>query len=214
MSKVKNSDGRRILLSMVKGVQENRQYLSDVDGLIGDGDHGINMAKGFTMYGEQLGDGEVDFTDGLFDLGSVLLNKIGGSMGPIYGTVFMEMSGKGEGSGDITLELFSRMLSAGLEGLYGIVDARPGDKTLVDCLYPACESLKASAAAGAGFAEALEEMKEKAEEGKESTKDMVAKYGRAARLGERSRGVLDAGAASCCIILKAMADGMKAVMED
>ena len=64
------------------------------------------------------------------------------------------------------------------------------------------------------FSAALEEMKQVAEQGKQSTKDLTAKYGRAARLGERSRGVLDAGATSCCILLQAMADGMKSVLEN
>ena len=213
MAILNNENGRPILLAMVKTIQEHKQYLGDVDGLIGDGDHGMNMNKGFTMYGEQLGEEETSFSDGLFDLGTVLLNKIGGSMGPIYGTIFMEMSDAEGDEDEITLEKFGEMLQAGLDGLYGIVDARPGDKTLVDTLYPACECIKAAAAAGKDFAAALDEMKEKAEAGKESTKDLVAKYGRAARLGERSRGVLDAGATSCCLILQAMADGMKAALE-
>jgi dihydroxyacetone kinase-like protein len=214
MSVVKNAKGREILLSMVRAIQDNKQYLGDVDGLIGDGDHGMNMNKGFTMYGEQLGGGETNFTDGLFDLGTVLLNRIGGSMGPIYGTIFMDMSDKADDAEDITLELFADMLEAGLEGLYGIVDARPGDKTLVDTLYPALQAVKTAAGEGKSFAGALDDMKAAAESGKDSTKELVAKYGRSARLGERSRGVLDAGATSCCIILQAMADGMKSVLED
>lgn len=213
MAFLRNADGRGILLSMVGAVQANKQYLSDVDGLVGDGDHGMNMNKGFTMYGEQLGDKETAFSDGLFDLGSVLLNKIGGSMGPIYGTVFMDMSDRAEDADEIDLSLFCDMLEAGLEGLYGIVDARPGDKTLVDALYPALLALKSARDAGTDFSEALDGMKAAAEKGKDSTKELVAKYGRSARLGERSRGVLDAGAASCCIILCAMADGMKAVLQ-
>lgn len=92
MSVVKNKNGRGILLAMVHAIQQNKQLLGDVDGLIGDGDHGMNMNKGFTLYEEQLGDQDTSLSDGLFDLGSVLLNKIGGSMGPIYGTIFMEMS--------------------------------------------------------------------------------------------------------------------------
>ncbi len=213
MSILKNDNGRPILLAMVKAIQENKQYLGDVDGLIGDGDHGMNMNKGFTLYEEQLGDGETTFSDGLFDLGTVLLNKIGGSMGPIYGTIFMEMSDAENDEDEITLEAFGQMLQAGLEGLYGIVDARPGDKTLVDTLYPACQAIQEAAQRGDDFAAALDDMKQKAEAGKESTKDMVAKYGRSARLGERSRGVLDAGATSCCLILQAMADGIKGALE-
>lgn len=210
---VKNADGRPILLAMVKAIHENKQYLGDIDGLIGDGDHGMNMNKGFMTYGDRLGENETSFTDGLMDLGMVLLNEIGGSMGPIYGTIFMEMSDAAEDAEDITLELFGKMLDAGLEGLYGIVDARPGHKTLVDTLYPSAQCIKEAAAAGKDYAAALDEMKECAEKGKESTKDMVAVYGRASRLGERSRGVLDAGATSCCIILQAMADGMKQVLK-
>ena len=123
------------------------------------------------------------------------------------------MSEKAEGQDAIDLTIFGEMLQAGLEGLYGIVGARPGDKTLVDTLYPACEAVKKAAAEGKDFAAALDEMKAAAEAGKDSTVDLVAKFGRASRLGERSRGVLDAGATSCCIILQAMAGGMKAVLE-
>lgn len=208
MSSIKNQDGRGILLSMVRAIQENKQYLGDVDGLIGDGDHGANMNKGFTMYEQELGDKEISFSDGLYDLGVVLMNKIGGSMGPIYGTIFMEMSDAAQDAEEITLPLFKDMLEAALNGLYGIIDARPGDKTLVDTLYPAVESLKASVDSNKDFVKALEDMVAAAEKGKDSTKDMVAKFGRSSRLGERSRGVLDAGATSCYIILKAMAEGM------
>ena len=211
---VKNKDGREILWSVINAVHENKQYLGDIDGLIGDGDHGMNMNKGFMTYGERLGEEETDLTDGLSDLGVVLLNEIGGSMGPIYGTIFMEMADAADGEEDITLELFAKMLQAGLDGLYEIVEARPGDKTLVDTLNPCVEWMNQAAEEGKAFDAALEEMKECARKGMESTKDMVAMYGRAARLGERSRGVPDAGASSCCIILQAMADGMLKVLKD
>ncbi len=210
---VRNANGRKILLSMVKAIQDNKQYLGDVDGLIGDGDHGVNMNKGFTLYEEELGDKDTSLADGLYNLGSVLFNKIGGSMGPIYGTILQAMAEKAEGQEAIDLSLFSEMLDAGLEGLYGIVGARQGDKTLVDTLFPANEALKAAVAEDKDFADALDEMKAAAEAGKDSTVDLVAKFGRASRLGERSRGVLDAGATSCNIILQAMADGMKEELE-
>ena len=207
---VKNENCRSIMETMVNEIHANKQYLGDIDGLIGDGDHGMNMNKGFMTYIERLGDKETSLTDGLYELGSVLFNEIGGSMGPIYGTIFMEMSDKLGDAEDIALDTFIEMLDAGLNGLYEIVDARPGDKTLVDTLTSAINGLKQAASEGKSFAEALDIMKDCAETGKESTKDMTAKYGRASRLGERSRGVLDAGATSCCIMLKAMADGMKA----
>ena len=106
------------------------------------------------------------------------------------------------------------MLASGLEGLQEIVEAKTGDKTLVDTLSPAVDSLKKSSAEGKDFKTALLDMKKAARAGRDSTKDMVAKFGRSSRLGERSRGVLDAGATSCCIILETMADGIMELLGD
>lgn len=208
MGAMKNKDGKSVLLKMVKGIQENKAYLGEVDGLIGDGDHGMNMNKGFTVFETRFKEADITFTEGLDELGMILLNEIGGSMGPIYGTIFMDMAEAGEELEEIRLKDLADMLAAGLEGLYGIVDAKVGDKTLVDTLSPAVDTLKKGADEGKDFKKVLEEMKAAAAAGRDSTKDMVAKFGRSSRLGERSRGVLDAGATSCCIILQAMADGI------
>lgn len=208
---VKNTDGRPILLNMVHAVQKNKDHLSDIDGLIGDGDHGSNMNKGFSLFEEKLGARPISLADGLFELGSVLLNQIGGSMGPIYGTLFMDMSEAAETAETIDPAVLETMLSAGLEGLYGIVDARPGDKTLVDTYDRALQAVRAANAQQCPMPEVLTALSEAAEQGRDSTRDMVARFGRAARLGERSRGVPDAGATSCCIILQAMAEAMKAL---
>lgn len=208
MSAFKNAQGKAVLLRMVKGIQDNKAYLGEVDGLIGDGDHGMNMNKGFTLFENRYKDKEFGFTEGLQQLGMILFSEIGGSMGPIYGTILMETAAAGESLEDISVKDLGDMLAAGLAGLQEIVEATVGDKTLVDTLSPAVESLKVSAASGKEFKEALLDMKKAAEMGRDSTKDMVAKFGRSSRLGERSRGVLDAGAASCCIILEAMADGI------
>lgn len=207
-----NADGKPVLLAMVKAIQDNKAYLGEVDGLIGDGDHGMNMNKGFTMFGERIADEEISFAEGLDSLGTLLFSEIGGSMGPIYGTIFMDMAEAGEDFDEIGAGELETMLGAGMEGLFDIVEARVGDKTLVDTLSPAKDALHAAAEAGKPFAEALDDMKAAAAAGRDSTKDLVAKYGRSSRLGERSRGVLDAGATSCCIILTAMADGIQALL--
>lgn len=212
MSVFKNADGKHVLLKMVKAIQDNKAYLGDVDGLIGDGDHGMNMNKGFTLFETRFKDKTITFTEGLSRLGDILFSEIGGSMGPIYGTVLTEMSEAGGGLDEITLLDLSNMLEAGLNGLQEIVEAKVGDKTLVDTLSPAAESLKANAGQGKDYREALELMKSSAKAGKESTKDMTAKFGRSSRLGERSRGVLDAGAVSCYLLLCAMADGIEDVL--
>jgi dihydroxyacetone kinase-like protein len=208
MDTFNNASGKPVLLAMVKAIQENKAYLGEVDGLIGDGDHGMNMNKGFSIFGQRISDKEISFTEGLDELGNILFSEIGGSMGPIYGTIFMDMAEAGEGLEEISAADLGNMLRAGLDGLHEIVGAQVGDKTLVDTLEPAAEAVSAAAAAGGYFRTALLEMKAAAEKGKDSTKDMVARFGRSSRLGERSRGVLDAGATSCCIILTAMADGI------
>lgn len=214
MGKVfKNADGKSVLLKMVKGIQDNKVYLGEVDGLIGDGDHGMNMNKGFTLFGTRFADKDFSFTEGLEELGNILFSEIGGSMGPIYGTILMDTASAGEDLEEITVEDLGNMLAAGLAGLQEIVEAQVGDKTLVDTLSPAVDALRSSAAQGLDYPQALEQMKAAAAAGRDSTKDMIAKFGRSSRLGERSRGVLDAGATSCCIILTAMADGIAETLD-
>lgn len=213
MGKFYNKDGKPVLLKMVKAIHDNKAYLGEVDGLIGDGDHGMNMNKGFTLFETRFSGQDFSFTEGMDNLGNILFSEIGGSMGPIYGTIFMDAADEGSDLEEITVCDLARILAAGLAGLQEIVEAQVGDKTLVDTLSPAVDSLRNSAAAGESFETALPKMKEAALSGRDSTKDMVAKFGRSSRLGERSRGVLDAGATSCCIILTAMADGILDVLQ-
>ena len=208
MASFKNADAKGIVLDMVKCIQTNKEYLSEVDGQIGDGDHGINMNKGFTICGERLADADESFTEALDTLGNVLFTEIGGSMGPLYGTLFMDMAEAAEDAEDIDEETFGKMITAAADGVQDLAGAQVGDKTLVDALVPAKEAYLAAIADGKDFAAALEDLKAAAEKGKDSTVDMVAKLGRASRLGERSRGVLDAGATSCCLLLCAIADGI------
>lgn len=209
MSSFKNSDGKVIVQGIIKIIQDNKQYLSDVDGAIGDGDHGINMNKGFTICGGKLEAGDFSFSDALETLGDTLISEIGGSMGPIYGTLFIEMGETASGKEEIDAALYGEMLENAVEGLKAIVDARVGDKTMMDVMLPSLEAYKAAVADGKSFAEALDACSAAAEAGRDSTKDLVAKFGRASRLGERSRGVLDAGATSCALILTGLADGIK-----
>ena len=208
MKTIKQSDGKVILTAMVKAIQENKAYLGEVDGLIGDGDHGMNMNKGFSVFEERFGGEDFTLSDGLNSLAMILMNEIGGSMGPIYGTIFMEMADSAEEKDELTVADVRDMLQSGMDGLFDIVDARVGDKTLVDTLSPAVEALSAAAESGSEMDDAMQALKEAATSGRDSTKDLVAKYGRSSRLGERSKGVLDAGATSCCLLLCAIADAV------
>lgn len=205
-----NQEGKDIVEGMIRVIQENKAYLSDIDGLIGDGDHGINMNKGFTMCQERIAGVDMSFSEALKTLGRVLMMEIGGSMGPLYGTVFTEMARVIKKSEVVDREAFGAMLAAALTGLYELGGAKVGDKTLMDVMIPAEAAYRAALAEGKDFKGCLVAMKAAAEAGWLSTKDLVAKIGRASRLGERSRGVLDAGATSCNLLLATMADGVMA----
>jgi dihydroxyacetone kinase phosphoprotein-dependent L subunit len=200
-----NADGAGFVAELAEVIIANKAYLSEIDGLIGDGDHGVNMAKGFGRAAERTAGEDLTLDQGLAELADVLLSEIGGSMGPLYGLMFTEMAEAIAGIDPLDAPAFGAMLRAGLEGVQGVGSAKVGDKTLIDCLQPAVEAFEAQAAQGIG--PAVDAMKAAAEEGRDSTVDLVARVGRSARLGDRSRGVLDAGATSCCLILTALGNG-------
>lgn len=213
MDKFKNSEGKVIVEDMIKAIKDNTAYLSEVDGAIGDGDHGINMNKGFTLCEQSITGKSLSFTEALMVLGKTLLMDIGGSMGPLYGGFFKALSKAGANQEYIDGPVFLNMLTAGVESVQSIGNARLGDKTLLDTLIPAKDGLKKSLDEGSTFKKALDVMIRSGEQGMLSTKEMVAKIGRAARLGERSRGVQDAGATSCYILLKAMGESIQSLLE-
>lgn len=134
-------------------------------------------------------------------------------MGPLYGKYFKAFSGVFEGKLEIGIAEFGEALKAGVDAISTISVAKVGDKTMIDTLIPALEAYQKAQTEGKSFSEALEAMKIAAIEGRDSTKDMIAKLGRASRLGERSRGVPDAGATSCCLILETIADSATSLIK-
>ena len=207
--KIEQASASVIVDNLITSIQTNKQFLSDIDGAIGDGDHGINMNKGFTLCRESLDKQSGDLAYSLKTLGKILMMKIGGSMGPLYGKFFISFSNSFEGKDFIGKEDFSLAFAQAMDGLSKISSAKVGDKTLMDVLIPARNAFDAAIAEGASFARCLDAMDSAALAGRDSTVDMVAKVGRSSRLGERSRGVMDAGSASCYIILSSMANSIK-----
>jgi dihydroxyacetone kinase phosphoprotein-dependent L subunit len=208
MRSLTNAGAGSIVAEMAELIVANKAYLSEIDGLIGDGDHGVNMAKGFARAADRIAGKTVSLDAALAELSDVLMSEIGGSMGPLYGMMFAEMAETIEGHDQIDAVLFGRMLRAGMNGVAGIGSAAVGDKTLMDALVPAVDAYDAALRDGEGYAPAIARMKQAAAAGRDRTVDLVARIGRSARLGERSRGVLDAGATSCCMILTALGDGV------
>ncbi len=207
-----NQDGAAVAGALVQIIRKNKEYLSEIDGAIGDGDHGINMNKGFAMFAERTNLAEVDLSGALKALGRVLLMEIGGSMGPIYGTFFREMAKASAGKERIDAAAFAAMLRAALVGVQGLGEAKLGDKTMLDTLIPATEAFEKALAGGGEFAACLGAMETAAKAGWEATKDMEAKIGRASRLGKRSIGTVDAGATSCWLLLQTFAEGIRPLL--
>ena len=207
-----NSEGALIVHEMILAIQQNKQYLSDIDGAIGDGDHGINMNKGFTICETEMQNNPGNLSQSLNLLSKILMMKIGGSMGPLYGKFFKAMAKASETHDTITVTVFKNMLSDAMLAIQSISIAKVGDKTLMDTLVPAVEVYSSEVEKGSSFGEALDAMSNAARAGMESTKDLMAKIGRSSRLGERSIGVLDAGAISCFLILDSMAASIKKLL--
>ena len=199
-------------MDMIDTIVQNRQYLSEIDGLIGDGDHGINMAKGFTGCAkrlEKLGDKAENLPTALDQLAQALMDDIGGSMGPLYGKFFDGWVSTLTPYARMDGVLFGEGLARGIENIQKMGNAQLGDKTLIDTLLPALDAYKKSFLQDDSFEQALSAMSHAAEAGKDSTKSLQARLGRSARLGERSIGVLDAGATSCWLILRSMSDSIQ-----
>ena len=208
----KNSEAGFIVNNIIKTIQSNKEYLSEIDGKIGDGDHGINMNKGFTMCQSKLENKDFSLSEGFKTLSEVLMDDIGGSMGPLYGVFFEEFS-LSITEDERDAETFAVILNNSIGAIQSIGNAKIGDKTLLDTLIPAYEGFENALAEGKNFYDALEELKKCAFQGWKSTEDMIAKIGRASRLGERSRGVLDAGATSCYLILNSTADSIQEILK-
>ncbi len=213
MGSFSNTEGIAITLALIDAIEENYQRLSDIDGLIGDGDHGINMRKGFQLCKEQLDPENMSLSDSLKILGIVLVERIGGAMGPLYGSFFRAMGRTIKDCEQVDAEMFAGMLRAAEQKIRDLGECELGDKTLLDVLAPAREAFEKASADGADFSGALTAMVQAADAGQKATVDMVAKKGRASRLAERSRGVPDAGATSCCIILTTMANIAKTLLD-
>ena len=187
-------------------IEREKDYLSELDGAIGDGDHGVNMAKCFREVKKKLPEiQEKDFEGIIKAVGMVVLNSVGGAMGALYGTFFLRLAQASAGKTELTLADLADMFQSAEKGILEIGKAKTGDKTLLDTLSPAVRALEKAADEDRSLENALREFETTAKAGMEATKDMIAKMGRASRLGERTLGHQDAGATSCYLILRSMA---------
>ncbi|MEG1482144.1 dihydroxyacetone kinase subunit DhaL [Clostridium sp.] len=206
-------DGKKVIEILNKiyiKLDNNKAYLTELDAIIGDGDHGLNMSKGFTAVVEKLKDDNGDNIGDIFKkTGMALVTNVGGASGPLYGTAFMKAAIAVNGKKDININEFVNALIMALDGIKQRGKAVEGEKTIIDSLAPAIKAMEKAIEDGDDDITVLEKGKDAALKGVEFTKTIKATKGRASYLGERSIGHQDAGATSCYYILETIYEEVK-----
>lgn len=192
-------------------IEADKDRLCQLDGVIGDADHGIAMALGFNAARDALAALDLTATEPTALLNTAaksFLNAVGASSGPLYATALMRggaaVKGKATLAGADVIALFQAMA----QGIKDRGKAEIGEKTMIDAWLPAAEAAAAAHAAGKTLSESLGAALAAAERGAEATKDMIAAKGRSSRLGERSLGHIDPGAASAVTVIGAMKNSL------
>ena len=193
-------------------VAEQKKYLTGLDAAIGDGDHGINMDRGFQTVMVKLAPvRDKDAGTLLKTTGMALVGSVGGAGGPLYGTFFLRAGAALDGKAEVSDKDLVGALEAGLKGVVERGKANRNDKTMVDALAPAIERARQYVDEGAPLEEALAAAADAAEEGMKATIPLKALKGRASYLGDRSIGHQDPGATSSYLMLRALSDSLASV---
>lgn len=197
------ADVEYVVRTMATTADDNEKYFGDLDAVVGDGDFGYSLARGFEKVLEGWDD--IDRTDvGTFlkKTGMIVTSRIGGTSGPIWGTGFLKAGITAGATDTLTGEQVVAMLRAATDGIKMRGQSDLGDKTLLDALIPMTDRIEQELRAGAASAAVVGAAAEAARQAAEATVDMVAKRGRASYTGERSRGSVDAGAMAVAVIVE------------
>jgi dihydroxyacetone kinase-like protein len=192
-----------VVRTIAQTAVDNETYFGDLDSVVGDGDFGYSLARGFEKLLEGWDDlDRADIGTFLKRAGMIITSRIGGTSGPIWGTAFLRAGMTAGGATTLTGEGVVAMLRNAAEGIKARGQSDVGDKTLLDVLVPFTDRLEQELASGADGAAALAAATATARESAEATSQMVAKRGRASYTGERSRGSVDAGAMGLAVIIE------------
>ncbi len=204
---ITNNDVIKWLQAFDQVITEKKDYLTELDSIIGDADHGANMFRGFQAVMTKLPSVQDKDIGSIFKtVGMTLLSTVGGAGGPLYSTLFIQAGNRLNGKMELTLLDWAEALEAANNGIVRLGKAEVGDKTMVDALTPAVQALLEASKDGKTMEEGLRMSADAAKKGMESTIPLVARKGRASYLGERSAGHQDPGATSSYLLLEAAAD--------
>ena len=200
---------KEIVQAVSEKIEAEKDLLTELDSAIGDGDHGINMARGAKAVMEKLPSLiEKDTGALLKGIGMAIVSSVGGASGPLYGTAFMKAGDALKGKEEPSAEDFLAALSAAIAGIKMRGKSTTGEKTMLDALCPAESAMREAIEAKKSPKEILQAAAAAAEKGAEETTNILATKGRASYLGERSIGHRDPGAVSSAFMLRAMADAI------
>lgn len=190
-------------------IQENKDYLTELDAAIGDADHGINMSKGCKTALEKVENSNFNNVSGLLKaISMALMSSVGGASGPLYGTVFMRMA-VSLNKTDIDFKDLSSALQNALNGIKSLGKAELGDKTMVDVWEPVVNEFNVLVEKNTDAADIKNKVILLAKESMENTIPLIAKKGRASYLGPRSANHQDPGATSSYLFFKALFEGLE-----
>jgi dihydroxyacetone kinase/dihydroxyacetone kinase-like protein len=207
MSEADLADVEAVVRTIATVAVDNEKYFGDLDAVVGDGDFGYSMARGFELVLQGWDDFDrTDIGTFLKKVAVVITSRIGGTSGPIWGTAFLRAGAAAGAAGRLSPGQVVAMLRAAIGGIMARGKSDVGDKTLLDALVPAVDAVEAAVLEGGTAASALRAAAATARERAEATRSMIAKRGRAAYTGERSIGTLDAGAVAVAVMFEALAD--------
>ncbi len=192
--------------AVIAAIMAQKDYLTAVDAKTGDGDHGLNMARGFTAAEERLAELPVDapLAEVLHEIGRAFIENVGGAAGPLYGIAFVRAGEAVGAKTRLDVASFEKLFSAGIGAIQRRGKAVRGDKTMLDTLIPMRDTFLPENAEGKSLRECLEDALEAGRAGAEYTKTIAARRGRAALIGTRSIGIEDPGAMSSLIMFRAL----------
>lgn len=205
---------RQWLLRYADLIDENEPYLTQLDAAIGDADHGANMVRGVAKVRSRLLEADAASLDApalLRSVGMALISNVGGAAGPLFGSFFLRASKElelGDATGSLTPAQVAAAFAAGVDGIRQRGKAEPGDKTMLDALLPASETMHAAVEQGASLEATLARARYAAQIGAKETIPMEATKGRASYLGARSIGHQDPGATSAALLVSALYEAM------
>jgi dihydroxyacetone kinase phosphoprotein-dependent L subunit len=207
MPKATFGDVERVVQTIATVAVENEKYFGDLDAVVGDGDFGYSMARGFEIVlADWDGFERTDIGTFLKKIAVVITSRIGGTSGPIWGTAFLRAGATAGAATELDPAQVVAMLRAATEGIKARGRSDLGDKTLLDALIPATDAIEEAVTNGVDATGTLRAAARVARDRAEATRSMQAMRGRASYTGERSIGTLDAGAVAVAVMFEALAD--------